>query len=124
MTLKSWLMWKKNILKAIGRVSRLLGSDDGCQREAVADALGHTDDVRSDAVAFKRPEMLAGPSETRLDLPAHRSNACDGDTCNIEPSRPYRIERNYANIYIPTTLHVGYSQLWRGSSFDFVPGIK
>ena len=51
-------------------MAHLLGSDDGSQREPVAHALRHGDDVRRHAVRLEAPEVVTGAAETRLDLMA------------------------------------------------------
>ena len=49
-------------------IGNLLGGDHGRHGEAVADALGHRDNVGHDSVALEAPEVLAGATETSLDL--------------------------------------------------------
>ena len=49
-------------------IGNLFGGDHGRHGEAVADALGHRHDVGHDSVALEAPEVLAGPTETGLNL--------------------------------------------------------
>ena len=49
-------------------IGNLLRGDHGRHGEAVADALGHRHDVGHDSVALEAPEVLAGSTETGLNL--------------------------------------------------------
>ena len=46
----------------------LRGGDDRGERATVADAFGHGDDVRNDALGFEAPEVRAGAAESGLDF--------------------------------------------------------
>ncbi len=53
--------------------------DDCGERAAVADAFGHGDDVRDDALGFEAPEMRAGAAEASLDFVGNGDAACGAD---------------------------------------------